>query len=177
MEPRGPRIEVMDWRWGPDADRRPGPPWIGLFLVVLGGLLLVEANIPEYRTLGNVVVLAAGLASLAAWLVRRGTGALYAGAFLTAAALPGTVAGLGTEVGEGWGTVSYGAAFLLVALVRAWRGGGWGWQGLFGVVLVAVGGSRVAAPEAASLILPALLVVLGLWLLVRGGPRGRIRIE
>lgn len=177
MDDRRPTIEVYDWRWGPDSERRPGIPWIGVFLIVFGGLLLVEAALPDYRTLGNVLVLAAGLASLLVWLVRRGTGALYAGAFLTAAALPGSLEGLGYEVGEGWGTVSYGAAFLFVAVVRAVRGGGWGWQALFGVVLLALGGSRVAVPEAASMVLPALLVALGLWLLIRGGPRGRIRIE
>jgi hypothetical protein len=165
------RVEVHRWRWGPDAERRPGLPWIGIFLVVFGGLLLIERALPEYRQLGNVVVLAAGLASLVAWAIGRGTGALYAGAFLTAAAVPGTVEGLGYPLGEGWGTFFFGLAFLFVAAVRAWRGGGWGWQALFGAVLVVVGASRFAVPDLAAIALPAILVAIGLLLLFRGWRR------
>ncbi|MCI0344014.1 MAG: hypothetical protein L0221_01040 [Chloroflexi bacterium] len=161
-------VEVYSWRWGPDGERRPGLPWIGIFLVVFGGLLLIERALPEYETLGNIAVLAAGLASLLAWAISRGTGALYAGAFLTAAALPGTIEGLGYPLEEGWGTFIYGLAFLFVALVRAWRGGGWGWQALFGAVLVAVGASRFTVPDIAAIALPVILVALGGWLLLRG---------
>ena len=164
-------VEAHSWRWGPDAERRPGLPWIGIFLVVFGGLLLVERALPEYRQLGNVVVLAAGLASLVAWAIERGTGALYAGAFLTAAAVPGTVEGLGYPLGEGWGTFFFGLAFLFVAAVRTWRGGGSGWQALFGAVLVVVGASRFAVPDVAAIALPAVLVALGLLLLFRGWRR------
>lgn len=167
MDDRRGGVDVYSWRWGPDTDRRAGLPWIGIFLVVFGGLLLVERALPEYRQLGNIVVLAAGLASLVAWAISRGTGALYAGAFLTAAALPATIEGLTGETGEGWGTFAFGLAFLFVALVRAWRGGGWGWQALFGVVLVAVGASRFAIPDVAAIALPVILVALGGWLLLR----------
>ena len=165
------KVPAYGWRWGPDSERRPGLPWIGVFLVVFGGLLLVERALPDYRTLGNVVVLAAGLASLVAWAVGRGTGALYAGAFLTAAALPGTIEGLGYPLSDGWGTFFFGLAFLFVAAVRAWRGGGWGWQALFGAILVVVGASRFAVPDVAAVALPAILVALGLLLLVRGWRR------
>ena len=164
-------VEVYSWRWGPDGERRPGLPWVGIFLVIFGGLLLIERALPEYETLGNVVVLAAGLASLLAWVISRGTGALYAGAFLTAAALPGTFEGLGYKLGEGWGTFFFGLAFLFVALVRAWRGGGWGWQALFGAVLVVIGASRFAIPDVAALALPLILVALGALRLVRGALR------
>ena len=164
----GGNIDTWSWRWGPDAERRPGLPWIGIFLVIFGGLLLVEKALPQYETLGNVVVLAAGLASLVAWLISRGTGALYAGAFLTAAALPGTIEGLGSSLGPGWGTFTFGVAFLFVGAVRAWRGGGWGLKALFGAVLVVIGGSQFTIPSVASYVLPAILVALGLWLLLRG---------
>lgn len=169
-EPRR-TIETTDWRWGSDMERRRGVPWIGIFLVVFGGLLLLERALPEYRTLGNVLVLAIGLASLAAWAIRRGSGALYVGAFLTAGALPGTLEGLGYTLGEGWGALFFGGAFLFVALVRAARGGGWGWQALFGLVLVVYAASRITLPDVAGLVLPAAIIVLGLILLVRGGIR------
>ena len=163
-------VRVIGWQWGPDEDRRPQVPWIGVFLLILGGLLILE-RFPEYRNLGNIVVLAAGLAFLVVWGLRRSTFALYAGALLTAAAVPGLVEGLGYDTGPGFGTFCYGVAFLFIAAVRAASRGGFGWQALFGVVLVALGASEMALPNFVDLTLPALLIVLGLILLFRGGRR------
>jgi GNAT superfamily N-acetyltransferase len=155
-------------RWGPEDDRGPRLPWIGIFLVIFGGLLLLERALPAYRNLGNLLVLAAGLAFLVAWALRRGTFALYAGAFLTAAAIPGVLSGLGYEVGPGVGSVSYGIAFLFIAAVRSWRGGGWGWQLIAAAVLLALGLSELALPDLGALAVPLLLVALGVVLLTRG---------
>ena len=166
--PESGEVRSYGWQWGRDEDRQPELPWIGIFLVVLGGLLLLDRALPEYVALGNVVVLAAGLAFLIIWTVRRGTFPLYAGAFLTAASIPGLLEGLGIVVGEGFGTLCYGLAFLFIASVRMSRGGGFGWQALIGVLLAALGASQLALPDAASLVLPALLVVLGIILLTRG---------
>ena len=156
--------------WNRDDDRRPQIPWIGVFLLVLGALLLLE-RFPEYRNLGNVVVLAAGLAFLIVWALRRSTFALYAGALLTAAAVPGLIRGLGYDVGPGVGSVAYGVAFLFIAAVRGARGGGWGWQAVLGVVLVALGASEMALPSLADVAVPLLLVALGIVLLTRSGRR------
>lgn len=153
-------------RWGADDERRPGVPWIGIFLIVFGGLLVLDQVLPD-RNLGDVLLLAAGLASLVAWAIRRSTFLLYAGAFLTAAAIPGTLRGLGFDIGAGWGTLTFGVAFLFVALVGAARGGGWGWQVVVGAVLLALGASEVAVPNLASIVLPVLLIVVGIALLVR----------
>ncbi len=168
----GPTIHGYGWQWGPDDARRPGLPWIGVFLVVFGALLIVQNVLPEYRSLGNTSVLAAGAAFLVIWAVRRGTVALYLGAFLTAAALPGTIRGLGYDLGAGWGTMFFGVALLFIAIVRATRNGGWGWQALVGAGLVLLASSEIAIPEVSSLIVPALLVVFGVILLVRGRSRG-----
>jgi hypothetical protein len=65
--------------------------------------------------------------------------------------------------------VAYGVAFLFVAGVRAARGGGFGWQALVGLLLLALGLPELALPDLADLVVPALLVVLGVVLLVRGG--------
>jgi hypothetical protein len=171
--PSDPTIRVYDWRWGPDEKRRPGLPWIGVFLLVFGGILLIEQALPEYRRIGDTALLAAGLASLVVWVIRRRTIALYAGAFLTALALPGTIEALqGRDLGPGWGTLFFGLAFLFIAAVRASRGGGLGWQGLYGGILVLIGGSQIAKPDLAALAWPILLVVVGAVLLVRGSPRG-----
>jgi hypothetical protein len=167
----GGPVRAYGWTWGRDEDRRPHLPWIGIFLVIFGALLLLNRYLADYRSASSLVVLAAGLAFLAAWGLRRGTLELYAGAFLTAAAVPGIVTGFGYDAGPGLGTVSFGVAFLFVAAVRAARGGGWGWQALFGLVLLAVGIPELALPDLASLVLPVLLVVLGVALLARGGRR------
>jgi hypothetical protein len=167
--PSEPGIRAWAWRWGPDEERRPGLPWVGVFLVVFGALLLLERAMPEYRRLGDVAVLAAGLASLVVWLLRRGSIALYAGAFLTALALPGTIQGLGQPLGDGWGTLFFGLAFWLVAAVRLSQGGGLGWQALYGAILVLIGGSEVVKPDVANLAWPLILVAIGVLLLLRGG--------
>ena len=162
-------VRVHGWQWGPDEARRPGLPWIGVFLVVFGGLLLLEQALPESRRLSNGLVLAAGLTFLIVWAIRRGTLALYAGAFLTALALPGAAESLsGQDVGPGWGTVAFGLAFLFVALVRAVRGGGWGWQAFYGGILVLIGGATAAKPDVAELFWPVLVVVVGLVVLAGG---------
>jgi len=164
-------IRVYGWTWGPDEDRRPRLPWIGIFLVIFGALLLLDRTLPQYSSAGNLIVLAAGLAFLVVWGLRRGTFALYAGAFLTAASVPGLITGLGYVAGPGVGAVAYGVAFLFIAAVRASRGGGLGWQALIGVLLVALGTSELALPDLASLAAPALLVLLGVALLAQGRRR------
>lgn len=164
---QGP-IRIYGWDWGRDEDRRPQVPWVGVFLLILGGLLIFEQLAPQYRNLGDVVVLAAGLAFLVVWAIRRSTFALYAGALLTAASVPGLVEGLGHGTATGFGTVCYGAAFLFIALVRGLGRGGWGWQLVLGLVLLAVGASEMSLPDLADLTLPVLLVILGVVLLTRG---------
>lgn len=165
-------IRVWAQQWGDDETRRPGLPWIGIFLVVFGGLLLVERALPDYRRLGDVAVLAAGLALLAAWLLRRGTIALYAGSFLTALAAPGTIEALGVPLGPGWGMLCFGLAFLFIASIRASQGGGVGWQALYGSILGVIAVSEIVLPDLAALAWPLVLVVIGVLLLVRGGRSG-----
>ena len=164
-------VRIYGWSWGPDEGRRPGLPWVGVFLIVFGALLLIERALPDYRRLGDVAVLAAGLASLAVWLLRRGTIALYAGAFLTALALPGTIEALGQPLGPGWGMLFFGLAFMFIAAVRAWRGGGVGWQALYGAILVVIAGSEIVQPDLAGIAWPLVLVAIGILLLVRGTGR------
>jgi hypothetical protein len=167
-----PTGSIRTYRWGRDEERRPGLPWIGIFLLIFGLALLVERALPDYRRLGDVALLAAGLASLVAWILRRGTIALYAGAFLTAIALPGTIEALtGQDLGPGWGTFFFGLAFLFIAAVRSWRGGGFGWQALYGSILVLIGGSEIVKPDLAGLAWPVILIVIGLILLIRGSGR------
>jgi hypothetical protein len=164
-------VRAYGWTWGPDEGRRPGLPWIGVFLIVFGGLLLVEALLPDYKSLGDIGILAAGIASLVVWAVRRGTLWLYAGAFLTALALPGTIQALGVPLGSGWGTFFFSMAFLFIALIRWSRGGGVGWQALYGGILLVIALSEIMRPDLAGVAWPLILVAIGAVLLVRGANR------
>jgi hypothetical protein len=171
--PGDPGMRVHRWEWGPDDARRPGLPWVGIFLLVFGGLLLIQQLFPESKALGSVVVLAVGLAFLVKWAIDRGTGSLYAGAIITALAVPGLLNAAGVEA-SGLSTFSLGVAFLFIALVRAATGGGIGWQLWFGGLLALVGGVSISNASLGGLIIPVLLVALGAALILRGAG-GRVR--
>ena len=68
-------------------------------------------------------MLAIGLAFLVKWAIDRGTGSLYAGAIITALAVPGLLNAAGID-DDGLSTFSFGVAFLFIALVRVVSGGG-----------------------------------------------------
>ena len=173
--PGDPAIRVYHWEWGPDDSRRPGLPWIGIFLLVFGALLLIQQLVPQFESAGSLIVLAIGLAFLVKWAIDRGTGSLYAGAIITALAVPGLVNAAGIER-NGLSTFSFGIAFLFIALVRAVTGGGWGWQLWFGGLLTLVGGASIAGASTTGLLLPIVLLALGALFLINGtnrGPRAR----
>ncbi len=161
---------VYHWEWGPDDARRPGLPWVGIFLLVFGGLLLLQQLYPEARSAGSLVVLAVGLAFLIKWAIDRGTASLYAGAIITALAAPGVLNAAGVDL-DGLGTFCFGVAFLFIALVRFATGGGWGWQLWFGGLLAILGGVNMTSAAAGGLIVPVALIVLGVVLLTRGPSR------
>ena len=166
----GPRI--YRWEWGPDDARRPGLPWIGIFLLVFGILLLIQQAMPQFQAAGSVVVLAIGLAFLIRWAIERGTGSLYAGAIITALAIPGLLNAAGVER-DGLSTFSFGIAFLFIAAVRAATGGGIGWQLWFGGLLTLLGAVSVAGASFGPYVVPIVLVALGLMLILRGWGRQR----
>jgi len=163
-----PDVQVYTWEWGPDQARRPGLPWIGIFLLIFGGLLLLQAVFPQFEGLGSVLVLAIGLAFLVKWAIDRGTPSLYAGAIITALAAPGVLNAIGVEM-DGLGTFCFGVAFLFIAAVRAASGGGWGWQAIIGGLLVLLGGVNMITPEIGGLIVPLALVLVGAVLIFGGG--------
>ena len=108
-------VRVYHWEWGPDDARRPGLPWIGIFLLVFGALLLIQQAFPQFKALGSVFVLAIGLAFIVKWAIDRGTGSLYAGAIITALAVPGLLNAAGVEA-NGLSTFSLGLAFLFIPI-------------------------------------------------------------
>ena len=166
-------IRVYHWEWGSDNDHRPGLPWIGIFLLVFGGLLLLQQVFPQFAGVGSVIVLAIGLAFLVKWAIDRGTASLYAGAIITALAVPNLLNAAGV-VADGLSTFSFGIAFLFIAAVRAFSGGGIGWQLWFGGFLTLLGAVNIAGASFGGYLVPIVLVALGLLLILRGAP-GRVR--
>lgn len=171
-QPGRPDVRVYTWEWGPDQARRPGLPWIGIFLLVFGALLLIQQLYPQAESLGSLFVFAVGVAFLVKWAIDRGTGSLYAGAIITALAAPGLLNAAGMDA-DGLGTFCFGLAFLFIAAVRAASGGGFGWQAWFGGLLVLLGGVNMTTPEVGGLIVPIALLALGALLVFGGFAGGR----
>jgi hypothetical protein len=159
-------IHSYTWDWS-DAGRQRGLPWLGIFLIVFGGLLLLRYALPAYAGFGSLVTLALGIALLLKWVIDRSAPALYAGALVTALGAPNLIEATGLVGGAGLGTLCLGIAFLAIAGVRAASGGGVGWQAYLGLILAVIGGSQLAVPAISGLVLPALLVVGGLFLITR----------
>src|SRR3954470_2894789 len=95
----GSAVRMYRWDWGRDEDRRPGLPWVGVFLLVFGGLLLLQRFVPALQFAGSAFLLAVGLVLLVRWAAERGTGSLYAGAIITGLALPDVLEALGVAGG------------------------------------------------------------------------------
>ena len=170
--PGDENVRVYTWEWGTDDQHRPGLPWIGIFLLVFGGLLLLQQLFPQFQAVGSVIVLAIGLAFLVKWAVDRGAGSLYAGSIISALALPGLLNAAGIEA-NGLTTFFLGVAFLFIAAVRLATGGGVGWQLWFGGLLAVIGGAQIANAPLGGYILPVILVALGLLLIMRGAGGSR----
>jgi hypothetical protein len=172
-----PAFHTYSWEWtdigGPRGRAR--VPWFGIFLVVFGGLLLLQQAVPSLRAAGSILFLAVGVAFLVSWIANRGTGSLYLGSIISALAAPGLLEAGGIVQGPGLGTLCLGVAFLFIALVRAGSRAGWGWQAVLGVLLVAIGASSLAVPGVSDLLWPVLLVVLGVIVLARSSGRRRSR--
>jgi hypothetical protein len=156
---------VYRWDWSENVGPRRGLPWIGILLVVFGGLLLLRQFFPALEVAGSLLFLAIGVSFLISWAVNRGTGSLYAGSIITALAAPDLVEAAGIRGGDGLGTFLLGLAFLFIALVRSRSRGGIGWQAYVGLILIVIGGSQLAIPGLTDLVGPVLLVAIGILLL------------
>jgi hypothetical protein len=171
--PRSGAGFVRGWTWS-RSDRRPGLPWIGLVLVLFGGLLLLGELLPGFHVAGPALGVAVGLAFLIAWVTNRGRWGLYPGIFVLAISGPGFLIDLGVlRDAPGWTVLFLGLGLLLVAIAR-WAGhGGVGWQALLGGLLALSGGADIAsalvpgAPGLDVVVFPLLLLSLGLLILVR----------
>jgi hypothetical protein len=141
---------------------------LGLLLIAIGSaLLLVMAT----DLGGEVFVLLIGGGFLGAYVLTRAYGFLVPGGILT---------GLGAGIlVESWGgpneavTLGLGTGFLAIAVIdrlRGSTGSGWWWPLIPGSILTITAASTVTGlRDLGSYLLPAALIVVGAFLLVRRG--------
>ncbi len=166
------RSEARAWTWE-DEDVRRGLPWIGVFLVVFGAILLLGQAYPDAHVVGSGLTTAIGIALLVSWATHRSWG-LYPGLLITALSLPSLLVDLGAlPAGSGYGTFLFGVGLLAIAAMR-WRARGtWGWQLVVGGLLALTGGADLADriwpgfPDGGELLGPLFLVALGILILGR----------
>ena len=174
------RVRTASWSWGHPPGTRSRVPWVGIFLVVLGGLLLVEEVVPGARLAGSAFATAIGIALLISWAINRQIWQLYAGVLVTALALPSALSDANViDGGSGWGTLFLGVGLLGVAVIRWFGHSGIGWQFIVGALLALSGGSQVAerdipnVPSFENLAWPIVILAVGVWLLLRSRARNR----
>jgi hypothetical protein len=149
--------------------------WIGVGLVAFGAYLVLAEFVPAVALVGSLA-LAIGGGVLVGWHVagRAGAWALNGGAVLLGFGLARVVADLASLPPAGWGTLGAGLGLLTLAVRRAWRRDGVGWQAWLGGALAVFGGWGVLGavvpgfPTLGDLIVPVALVLVGVAVLRRG---------
>jgi len=169
-EDRPPIRVIRVYESGEWSYERRGPniPVLGIFLLALGGLLLIDQVAPGAMDLAvSGAGTAIGALFLASWF--RGGWGLYPGILLVALSLPGLLIGLGLlPERDGYSTLLLGIGLLGVSIARIRDHRGVGWQGFLGVILALFGGASVAGyPEVGGLVWAALIITLGVGILAR----------
>jgi hypothetical protein len=164
--PGEPAVVYRAWSWTSDEPSgRPAVPFLGLFLVGFGGLLLLQQLLPDAEIL-SWVALVAGVAALIAGVTGDRGGLIYLGAILVAAGLPSILEAFDLISGDGWSTTFLGVAFVVIGLVRR-RGPGLTLTFWLGVILLLIGLPQTLFPGLSGLLFPLLIIGLGAVILVR----------
>ena len=174
VPPPGPGVRVVGWGLGQAEAGRLGL-WIGLGLVAFGAYLVLAELFPGISFLGSLALAVLG-GILVAWHVtgRAGSWALYGGAIVAGFGVARLVAEVAGLPSSGWGTLGAGLGLLAIALRRALRSEGIGWQAWVGGALAVFGGWGVLGatipgfPTLGDLIVPLVLVLVGVAVLRRG---------
>lgn len=139
---------------------------VGLLLVAIGLALLLALTTDVG---GQVVVAALGVGFLAAYAATRSYGYLVPGAILTGLGTGIVVADLGGP--EGAIQLGLGLGFLAIAVLDRLTGGtgsGWWWPFIPGGILTVAGGSDISGVRNVGVyVVPAVLIVVGIWLVFR----------
>lgn len=170
--PRAVRID----QWGnetapPSSGGR--VPLLGVFLILLG-VLLVAGQFLNVAAIGaSAFFLALGVVVLAAGVRDHNDLALYVGLFITTVAASDLLSDLAIVHGPGWGMLIFGVALVALGLFRMRTGRRPTATLAIGILLALWGGASVAAANlnfsVDRLVGPALVILLGLWLVMRSG--------
>jgi hypothetical protein len=168
--PRAVRIDSWGFETGPSR-RGNNVPAFGIFLIVFG-LLLGAGQLFNVAALGaSALLLALGVVLIYIGLRDNSDLALFAGILFIALAVSDMATTLNLVNGSGWGRLLFGLGLLVVSPFRAHAGKGWGWPLVLGVLFASWGAVDVATSylnfDYGRLLGPALLVLLGIWLVGR----------
>jgi len=164
--PPGPaHARVYRWSWSGRSF-----PWLAILLLVLGIGLLIELLIPDL-TFASLVILAAGVAFGAAWLVGGIVGATVPALVLTAWGLSGIGSDLGILAGDGWSALFIGLALLAAWALARYQGARRQWALVVGAVLGLIGLADVSDALSADLdlvvVIPLAMIAVGIYLILR----------
>lgn len=163
-----PGVRVYSWSSG-WSSARPFP-WFAILLLVLGAGLLIEILVPDL-SFGSLLILAAGLAFGAAWLLGHVRAATMPALVLTAWGVASVGSDVGILVGDGWTSLLVGLAFMLGWALGRRQGIRREWALVLGVILGVIGLADVADALAldvdAMILIPVAMIGVGIWLILR----------
>jgi len=161
--------EWAGWSW---ASGGRGFPLLGVLLVLIGVALLVQIVWPQV-SVGTLLLLAIGLAFLAAWLFSRSWFSMVPGVLIAALGVAELIEDLALlrPAGEdvpGLASSALAIGFLIIWAIAAATGRRWTWPlwgaALFGLIGVVQFSARIAVPQL-SVVLPIVVIVVGLLVL------------
>ncbi|MFI5255234.1 MAG: hypothetical protein ACHQ15_07245 [Candidatus Limnocylindrales bacterium] len=162
--------EWSQWSWSP----RRRVPWLGILLVVFGLALLVQQVTPLGASTTFLSALA--IAFGASWIVGGSRWAEVPAILLAALAIPQALTDLGYIDGPGWGSLTLGAAFLLIWLMGRRPGRRSGWAFWLAVIFGLIGLTQVSQQFAwlppLDAFWPIVFIVLGLAIILGQARRG-----
>lgn len=125
--PGDPVVAYREWSWTSDEAGRPGLPFLGVFLLGFGALLLLQQIVPG-TSVWSWLGLLIGVSALVVYVSRRGAAGsgflLWVGVILTAIGLPSLLVSIGLlPERDGWGTLFLGVALIGLGLARRSRPG------------------------------------------------------
>lgn len=176
--PGEPVVTYREWSWSSDEGGNPGLPFLGIFLLGFGGLLLLQQLVPG-TSVWSWMGLLIGASLLMTYASRQGHGSallLWVGVIFTAIGLPSLLISLGIlPERDGWGTLFLGVAFIGLGLLRRTRPGiplsVW-----LGGILAIIGLSETALlPNLSGYVLPLAILGIGGVIVLRAvvsRPRG-----
>ena len=129
--------------WSSATPRRTFP-WFGLFVILVGVALLLQALEPRLDGAG-LFAIAAGIPFFLAWSTRQSRFALWPAVIFLGYGVARLAVGLELVVGGGWTTLGIGAGLLVGWLLSTARGGGSRWTLLFAGLFLLFGLVQVSA--------------------------------